>query len=737
MINESISFIEGSELYHNVFIKSKDHLRCHIPEFVSFVNTIRMSGEYSGVMLQFNNKFNLTVEEVYAILKSSEYIDQKESLWSSYFATIIIPGYSSDIIEFLTNALIACNMFEHIFLNIGVDKRQSEFTTEQIYMMINATIMLPSDLFPLPEPITSPPAEQPNNTEVFALGNLHQVKQKLKRYIPGDISDIVSVMPGERRKGTKREQSKHSLTSSDKVTDSNSISDYINNSNGAISGEIINVLAHSQDVYTYNNLNTTYGPPTNLKINGNYNVERKVIDPSKNSNSAFAQRVIHSAVSNIARYVNKERIVRSESEYEEFFESIVDNSNNSEPVNGVYYWLNKLYSAKLISCGYRLMLKITVNNPAKEFIEQEHKLKILNLNKPVSPEELFGIKQFTDITRDNYIAACTCYNVTDIDLPPDEYKTVSVTLCSNQSKTVSLPDGYNAHVANIACINGGNTSVSHIDVAVGSEKVSVDIAGSSNVQCKLNNEDNSVVISAVSHSDYLSPPVKPSVIMINVVITCLCNDTTLNRWREKVYKTITQHYKQVVEQYYTSIYSDSYRNSYYKKAVNNLLSGLGVNTLAGYARCNNIVETDLSYYNTSNVNRFGLVSFLNCALEWSELNYTIKDSGNTPFIKAETDVFNEYYPVVFTAFLQASKIEIVVPVQPQFNHSILYYLKTGLIWSAKDKLVPAFKNQASLIYEIKRSTEREIIVGEEIVIDTWEFEIPTSLQILKKESNLF
>jgi hypothetical protein len=92
---------------------------------------------------------------------------------------------------------------------------------------------------------------------------------------------------------------------------------------------------------------------------------------------------------------------------------------------------------------------------------------------------------------------------------------------------------------------------------------------------------------------------------------------------------------------------------------------------------------------------------------------------------------------VFTAFLQASKIEIVVPVQPQFNHSILYYLKTGLIWSAKDKLVPAFKNQASLIYEIKRSTEREIIVGEEIVIDTWEFEIPTSLQILKKESNLF
>ncbi|GEM_PF-6670589 len=737
IINQAITFIEGREPYENIYVRSKENLKCHIPEFLSFISNIGMSGTYSDIPGQFSNSYNITADEVYAILKSTEYIQQKESVWSSYFATIIIPGYNNSVTEFLTEVLVACNVFEQIFLNLGVDKSQPPFTSEQIDMMIRATVMLPSDLFPLPEPICSPPKEYHGYAEVFAIGNLHQVKQKLVRYMPGDISDIVSVMPGERRKKTKREQSKHSSVSANATADNNSVSDNTDNINEAISGEIINVLAHSQDVYTYNNLNTTYGPPTNLKINGDYNVERKIIDPAKKSNAAFAQRVIHNATTNIARYVNKERIIKSENEYEESYESVVDNSNNREPINGVYYWLNKLYRAKLLSCGYRLMLKVTVKNPAKEFIQQEHKLKNQELKEILSPDELFNIKQFTDITRDNYIAACTYYNVPDIDLPPDENRTVSVTLCSDESKTVTVPEGYYAYKAHIACINGGDTSTSSVDVAVGAAKICVDIDSSNKVHCQLNREDDAVVISAVSHSGYLSPPVNSSVIRINVVVECLCGSTKLNSWRKTMYKTITNYYQYAREQYYTNIYSNNYRNSYYKQAVNNLLRNLGVDSFARYARCNSVTETEQAYYNRSNVNQFGIVDFLNCALEWSELNYSIKSSDNTPFIKADTDITNEYYPVVFTAFLQASEIEIIVPVRQRFNHSLLYYLQTGLIWSAKERFAPAFHNQASLIYEIKRLAGKNINDGDDIIIDTWEFEIPTSLQMLKKESNLF
>jgi hypothetical protein len=143
----------------------------------------------------------------------------------------------------------------------------------------------------------------------------------------------------------------------------------------------------------------------------------------------------------------------------------------------------------------------------------------------------------------------------------------------------------------------------------------------------------------------------------------------------------------------------------------------------------------------SEFNQPEIVQYLNPALEWNEMSYTFFDEyDNHSSLFSVSSLSSEF----FSAFLKAAYARVVIPIAPEFNFGFLYFLYTGIVWTAKDSLVPSFEDtnndgkintdQLSIIYELKKHFHK--LENLPITIDSWEVLIPTSMQILQNKKHL-
>src|SRR6185437_17049933 len=98
------------------------------------------------------------------------------------------------------------------------------------------------------------------------------------------------------------------------------------------------------NVATYNNFQTTYGPPCNATLNGSWSSEiiPTAGSPETTDVSDFAKKILHKTSNRIKENVYRYRMNSSLSEIERTSSSIFDNSNGSVNYRGIYRWLNKI-----------------------------------------------------------------------------------------------------------------------------------------------------------------------------------------------------------------------------------------------------------------------------------------------------------------------------------------------------------------------------------------------------------
>jgi len=739
MEEEAVKLIEKEDLYGNIFVTSLEDLIGTIVLFPPVSIEINKLDNYDALILFICEFFETTTDEFYNYLKSQDYLFQKERLWQSYFALIIRLGYRYQWLDQISKLIVICNLMEEIFFNITEDACKTPFDYDEVKDLMQASIILPNSIFPMPPYPCSPPVVNTSSwIEPYAIGRLQLVKQRFLRYEMGEIANVVSVMPGEKKENSKRKRHQETVSSVQSVVNENSQIQNTEERSSDLAGEVLNTLKHNKDTFTYNDYSTEYGAPTSMTLKGSYDID-KTSDPNQVKALSFAKKIITATSGNITKKVSFQRMHCVNNELEETSVSILDNTGNNKAIYGTYHWLNKVYEARLVNYGSRLMLSFLIENPAAKYIKEEFNFNNEKLDEIKSPKAVFDISTFNDITIENYLQICAYYDVEDFVLPPDSNKIITGTLEGNESKILDIPEGYKADTAFVTYVSNSGVNAWQVNGFVGRQAFRFEGSCGTAEPLKLAKQNLTIPISSACDNMYLSPPMSIKSFRINIEVECICSDKKIKEWKQKIYVLIMQNYKKQRKAYFnelnTEISVNTCRNPLYdRNTIKKELKKSCIKQLL----YNMIKTKDLSIKHPSGsptafeVYKRRILSFLNNAIEWNEMTYTLQEDFGNDVDHVNMADISSGEDHVFAAFLQAAGARIIIPAKPEYNHSLLYFFKTGSIWMGKDMLVPVFNDQVSLISELKHLYYR----SEDEVLECWEFKVPTSLQLLSKDNDL-
>ncbi|CAL2084888.1 conserved protein of unknown function [Tenacibaculum sp. 190524A02b] len=754
MQQEAILFIEGKPPYNSQFVSNTTKLPGYLTNFKALYNQLITSKSLTSIVAQTCAFFQTNIPDFSTYLKSTTYLESKERLWDSYFALIIEMGYEHEQLTSIIEVLTLCNFLEIIFKHIDEEHPTSTFSKEQLSSLLNATIILYKGIFPLPPYPSSPPISAQSTFIPYAIGNLQLVKYKLSHYEIGELANILSLMPGEKRKLTNKKINRTVTKEISKTSSIDNSYNATNQSNNDFNEELWNAIAETSETTDYPNpgLISTYGPPTNITIKGSYTKKKTTQKPDKKQLASFAKKVLNKTAKRLSDKVNKIRTHSELRELEDTTVSTITNKKNNFPEYGFYCWLNKVYKTKVINYGNRMLFSFDIPHPAKDYIEQTIVLKGLDLKKPKSLSD-FHINSYKDINQENYLTVAQYYNLKKFNLYPQETIIISEVISLSQSKLIDLPDAYYAGSATIEYAFGSQQSNSIVNGFIGQHSFSFQqsegVTGTKKIP-SLNGEQNKIAASAVYNTNIeMSPPNSEIEFQMSISIECLPLPNTILSWQIEMYDLFDNAYTKE-----STIYHEETKASNSKKELKNPLEErlIVINSIEKSVRkllLQNVLR--INGYSSNlinknvppsfNFNQPEITQYLNKVLEWSEMSYTFFDqysNTNNHFAISSAS------PNFFSAFLNADYVRVLIPVFPEFNQSFLYFLSTGSIWASLDKLTPCFedsettteiiKDQKSIIYEIKKIFQHSETNSK--VIDSWEICIPTSMQILQEKKHM-
>lgn len=140
-------------------------------------------------------------------------------------------------------------------------------------------------------------------------------------------------------------------------------------------------------------------------------------------------------------------------------------------------------------------------------------------------------------------------------------------------------------------------------------------------------------------------------------------------------------------------------------------------------------------WQANNVNGVTTAAFED-SLEWEGLTFKLY-----PYFWTDKERWPELYrstptgDALFDEFLKAGYAKVVVPLRPNYERSILYFLRTNMIWAGGE--VPAFDDDdhLSLLEELHESVQLEKGDGTPVG-KPWEVKLPTSFIYLQAEAEL-
>jgi hypothetical protein len=122
--------------------------------------------------------------------------------------------------------------------------------------------------------------------------------------------------------------------------------------------------------------------------------------------------------------------------------------------------------------------------------------------------------------------------------------------------------------------------------------------------------------------------------------------------------------------------------------------------------------------------------FLDTALEWREMSYSFVPGAKETISNPPVGFSGE----TLTAFLQAGFARVLLPVHPGRLQSLLYFLKSGMIWEGDDGFTPAEATEVDLLNELKTATREGKIDSRRSA--PWRLSVPTPMIVLQESEDL-
>lgn len=759
----AMDFVGGQAPYQKQFLWDLDALDNPVARFPDLAETFHRSKlDPQDWLVAIEVELLNLLEQYgkpYDYFASKAYLRTIEKAWSSYFALVVLNEFGPELRDNLARILWFAHVVAAATSVDGEVLILRDLGDDKIIQLHHAIILLPGFFSDRASKITG---KDGSWALPYAIGDLQMVRHHLAGYAPGEIARIENVMPGERREVRKRKVEQQI----DKEEFESDVTSFLqadaDDERTSLQRAAQRLLGERKSTRDYKDFDTTYGPPTTAKLNGKafktitHEAPGRVDDVTR-----FARKILNKSVESIGRNIRQLRSRSALARSEELVSSVIDNTNNKEGILATYRWIDKVYEARVINYGRRLMMEFSIAHPAKNYIAEHDALSGHDLRKPKSLAA-YEITSFEDITPENYSKLCADFDVTEVLPPPPEHVKIGTTLRGDDIKLLTVPAGYRTIEAIAKCTSseaGQDTPT----VMVGTVALTGDepqrlrdytdampipvssalpvpgIKPLPPIPAPANGANQSARASAFSLPGHLPPEQVVSstaTILTNVEIHCRPTGYAISEWKISVYRALSASNEKRRQKYYQQVENSGEHG----RSQTNPGSTSEVERTQLKARCIDLLldaleqeasearQLKASPPNADNVYRDRSIQFLESAIEWHEMSFRFSPSpskkpGNSADAK-DYDDGDRGAP--FTSFLQAKEARILVPVRPDYLRSLILYWSTGEIWQGPQWLVPTFEDDAALIVDAGDECE----AFEERGSAAWKILVPTQMQAI-------
>jgi hypothetical protein len=612
----------------------------------------------------------------------------------------------------------------------------------------------------------------------LGIADFRKVEQQVCCYVPGEVSHIENILAREYKERHTRNLVRTELTiESTKEVEIENLSDVTTSIRNEISSEVESVINDNRSA----NFGGSLGVKTEYmeaEIIADAYADFANSNSSKNSNvnaKLYAEEVIRRALERIIQRTSEKRTSKIIKEFEENNKHGFDNRDGENHVTGIYRWIDIIYTNRLINYGKRLMIEFLIPQPAEFYkTAKSYKPPVKPPQNPANgkhPPKLlsdFGINDANSVTYENAQQAASYYGISLTKLPPEKQtivqnfappirhdrKTVSQTL-----SPIIVPPDYEAD-----SIVGEYTYKYQANDWFDNRNAYCDFqAGSYTIKSDRDFTAFGTETKNKSINIIFSPKVEGQISTLltyagvqhcvgSYTVSIILNESVKTKWKEDNFKNLEIAYNQKKEEYDREIENQNEQNiaesnskntstnpafkriieqRELKRACIEMITkpycrGQGKDFLSDIDDCDKykipqVVQNKVFEEYSEQV------KFFEQAFDWSVMSYFFY-----PYYWADkcdwVNLFqSEDEDMVFQAFLQAGMARVVVPVRPEFNEAVMYYIETGDIWLGGDLVI---ETEDDLYLSI--TEEMHTIDG--IVEDEWEIRVPTSLAIVQGKS---
>jgi hypothetical protein len=612
-----------------------------------------------------------------------------------------------------------------------------------------------------------------------------KVEQELCCYIPGEVSHIENVMAKEyKEKSTRNLVSTANTTELTTESEVESLSDTISTDRFEMSSEIAKVIQ--------NDRSNNFG--FNARVSGGAGITKWQVDAygdfaisrSSSESNAIARTQAEEYTSRaLERIVQRNTIKRTSTiikEYEENNKHGFDNRSGDHHVTGVYRWVDKVYTNRLVNYGKRLTFEFMVPEPArfyKEAVIVEAEEAAGNAGNgnggpgtagvivpPVHPSEsAHAINAASDINRDNYEDLCALYGVTPI-VPADHEVTVSVPHSESPGGT-NNPQSFSYHDLSLppeyecTTISGSGSGV-YKRITGNKASITIQAAGQTYHKGGLSGSNKTHHLSFAYSTDPVTGNIPISVnttkfksFSVTITAKGLWATSAYAAWQQSVYEAVIGAYNTQLDAYNAAAAAsqaaadaaiaaaqgeaEDGRNPLYNaEVVHTELKRLCIEMLI--SPFSPPLEQGHDFYeegecgvprlpNAELMRDYGAqVKFFENAFDWDLLSqqffpYYWAKRCDWKKLFQSTDSFDHG----FQAFLQSGMARVMVPIKEGYEATVAFFMETGEIWDG----TPLVIDTDDKLY---LSVVDEMNDVEGFVEDEWQTIVPSALTVIQDKS---
>lgn len=579
------------------------------------------------------------------------------------------------------------------------------------------------------------------NVQNLFVGDLILTRRQLIRYQPGEVAHIENVLEGEERDREHthtRKLEERTTMETERTTFEER--DLQTTDRFSLEQASSSIISQQSQLQVGTSVTASYGP---VSMSGDFGYSTSNSSTVANqSASSYAQEVTSRALNRVTERVREERTTIRIEEIVEWNAHSFKNptGEGSGNISGVYTWVDKLYLARLLNYGKRMMMELHIPEPAAFYLYSMAQAQKGEFEPPMSLQS-HQIHSFKDITQDNYATYAALYDVADITPPPaasiwvtkafDKQMGTDEGFPTMSDNSLEIPAGY---YATVALVRVSKLMPNYyVRGQIGVQQFETE----GNHYLTMNNEQGSVPVSFLKswHSSFIA----------NVEILCLRLPSLFDEWRIKTYNAIVQGYRTKLSDYENKVTAAAISSGVDISGNNPGINRDIVREEMKRSALETITGQRFEAFSAmrNNHNPFGYpqflfgkaeeegryASFFEKAIEWDNMTWELYPYfyGRKPGWVDKMKMLSEQADPDFTHFLRAGMAKVLVPVRVPMTRAMLHFLDTGEVWAGED--APLASDRAISIMD-DLSDVQDIEQTPKEVGNPWVIKMPTSLVTL-------